>query len=158
MNDVVIVAAGRAYTEYLKYQAYVGHPNRPFRPEARWMAFYAEKAIKSEVPAILEVRHAVLFSKETISQLHDGSLETDRDVADLIGVILAETRRSEGGTHDVVLLSPPGDPQTLKLPKEVPGTKTDRGGRPIPITMGQYRYTRMEALVTGPSSTDELGL
>ena len=34
MSDVVIVAADRAYPEYLKYQAYVGHPNRPYRAGA----------------------------------------------------------------------------------------------------------------------------
>jgi hypothetical protein len=155
---VVIVAANKAYAGFLKYQAYVGHPNRPFRPEARWMAFYAEKAIKPEVPAILEGSpRRSLLQGDHLSAAYSVP-GTDRDVADLIGVILAETMRNEGGTHDVVLLSPPADPQTLKLPKEVPGTKIDRVGRPIPITMGQYRYTSMEALVAGPSSTEDLGL
>jgi hypothetical protein len=158
MGDVVIVAAGAAYPEYLKYQAYVGHPNRPFRPEVRRMAFYTAKAIQREVPAILEIKQGLVFSRKTMGQLYSTGLDSDRDIADLIGVLLEETNRTEGGTYDVVLLTSPDDPQTFKLPHEVRGTKTDRKGRPAAITMGQYRYTSMEALAVGPSSTDELGL
>jgi hypothetical protein len=157
-SDVLIVAADKAYPEYVKYQAYIGHPNRSFRQQVRWMAFYTAKAIQREVPAILEVRHGLTFSRETISQLYSTGNDADRDLADLIGVTIEETSRVEGSIHDVLLLTSPDDPQTTKLAHKIRGTKRDHKGRPIPITMGQFRYTSMEALATGPRSTDELGL
>ena len=100
MSDVLIVAADRAYPEYLKYQAYVGHPNRPFREQVRWMAFYTAKAIQREVPSILEVRQGLVFSRRTMSHLYLTRKETDRDIADLIGVLLEETKRMT--SHGVV--------------------------------------------------------
>ena len=158
LRDVVIVAADTAYPEYLAYQAYVGHPNRPFQSSVTWMAFYTAKAIQREVPAILEIRHAVVFARETMSDLYATGEEADRDIADLIDVVLEETKRPGGGMHDVVLLSGPDDPQTFKLREPVRGTKRDHKGRPVPITMGQYRYTSMSDLTRGPLETDELGL
>lgn len=60
ISDVVIVAAKDAYPEFIKYQAYVGHPNRPFRRHVQWMAFYRAKAIQREVPTILEIRYGLV--------------------------------------------------------------------------------------------------
>ena len=91
-----------------------------------------------------------------MSHLYLTRKETDWDIADLIGVLLEETDRKEGEMHHVLLLTSPEDPDTFTLPQEVRGTKTDHKGRPIPITMGQFRYTTMRALVGGPRTTDEL--
>lgn len=156
--DVVIVAAGAAYPEYLTYQAYVGHPNRPFQASVVRMAFYTKKAIQREVPVITEVRPAVLFSRDEMGRLYGSGRETDRDIADLIDVLLTETGRPECERFDVALLSAPDDPATLHLEQPITGTKVSRAGRPVPITMGQYRYVSESALKMNPRTTDELGL
>lgn len=157
-SDVVIVAGNTAYPEYLEYQAYIGHSNRPFRKTAQRMAFYKSQVIQREVPEILAIRHGIVFSDATISGLYSTGKPDDRDIADLIQVLLEETGRSDGDPFDVVLLSAPDDPKTFVLPKPVENTKTNRRGNRAPITMGQYRYTSMSALEAHPATTDELDL
>jgi hypothetical protein len=157
-SDVVIVAGNTAYPEYLEYQAYVGHCNRPFRKTAQRMAFYKSQVIQREVPEILDIRQGIVFSDATVSGLYSTGNPDDRDIADLIQVLLEETGRGNGEPFDVVLLSAPDDPKTLVLPNPVKNTKTNRRGNPTPITMGQYRYTSMSALEAHPATTDELDL
>lgn len=157
-SDVVIVAGSTAYPEYLEYQAYVGHSNRPFRKTAQRMAFYKSQVIQREVPEILDIRHGIAFSDATVSELYSTGRPDDRDIADLIQVLLEETGRGDGELFDVVLLSAPDDPKTFMLPQAVKNTKKNRRGNPAPITMGQYRYASMSALERHPATTEELDL
>lgn len=157
-TDVVIVAGNTAYPEYLDYQAYVGHPNRPFRGSVQRMAFYKAGAIQREVPRVLDVRQSVTFERDYVKRLYDTGESSDRDIADLIQVLLEETSRPAGGVFDVVVLSAPDDPETFVLSSPIINTKIGPSGKPVPITMGQYRYVASEALKSQPTTTDELGL
>jgi hypothetical protein len=157
-KDVVIVAGRTAYPEYLEYQAYVGHSNRPFQKQVRRMAFYSSGAIQPEIPEILDIRHGLVFARSTVEHLYGTGDPADRDIADLIQVLLEETGRGSGDPFDVVLLSAPDDPKTMKLREPVTNTKMSRTGKPVPITMGQYRYTSEKVLHANPRTTDELDL
>lgn len=158
LAEVVIVAGNTAYPEYLEYQAYVGHPDRPFHEQCRGMAFYKSQVIQPEVPEILDIRHGLTFSDETIKKLYESGNAEDRDVADLVQVLLEETDRKPGALFDVVLLSGPDDPRTFTLDNPITNTKKDHKGNPTPVTMGQYRYTSLELLKEHPSTTDQLSL
>ena len=157
-KDVVIVAGRTAYPEYLEYQAYVGHSNRPFQKQVRRMAFYSSGVIQPEVPEILDIRHGLVFARSTMEHLYGTGDPVDRDVADLVQVLLEETGRGSGDPFDVVLLSAPDDPKTMRLQEPIRNTKTSRTGKPVPITMGQYRYTSTRALEAHPTTTNELNL
>ena len=108
--------------------------------------------------SLLDIRHELIFSQDTVSGLYATGDPADRDVADLIQVFLEESDRTSGSPFDVVLLSAPDDPKTLTLDRPVANTKKHRRGNPAPITMGQYRYTSIEALRAQPSTTAELNL
>lgn len=158
VTDVVIVAAGIGYPEYLQYGAYVGHPNRPFRDTSRWMAFYADGEIKPEVPEILEVESAVTFTYEEVKRREESTDATSQRIGGLIRALLDTGKRELGAELDVVLLSPVSDPGTVKLSQTIPSDKIDHAGRATAVTAGQYRYTTREKLEAGPSRTSELGL
>ena len=157
--DVVIVAGGPVgYGEYLKHAAYIGWANRPFKKECRWMAFYADGEIKREVPAIIHIETAVLFSQEEAdrrSALEDPHQKT---IGGLMTNLLRTGRRDHGKTFDVILLSAPKDSETQLLDRPILNDKESKAGRGIGISQGQWRYTSLEALNSGVRTTTALGL
>jgi hypothetical protein len=157
-TDVVIVAAGVGYPEYLKYSAYVGHPNRPFRDGMRWMAFYADGEIKPEIPEILHLEEAVSFTAAEAARRRSMSDDVNRRVGDLIETLLEETIRNDGEEFSVVLLSAPDDVRTLQLPHAIVSDKRDYAGKRTAVTAGQYRYVKLEDLEKGPETTSALSL
>jgi hypothetical protein len=157
-TDVVIVAAAVAYPEYLKYSAYAGHSDRPFRDTSRWMAFYTGGEIKPEVPEILHFEQSVIFSTDEAARRKAMEDATNKRMGDLIEALLGEKRRGEGATHDVALLSPIGDAATFVMAQPIISDKLDHAGKATPVSMGQYRYVRMEQLEAGPRTTHELNL
>ena len=157
-TDVVIVAAGIGYPEYLEYSAYVGHPNRPFRASSRWMAFYADGEIKQEVPEIVEVEQGVRFNEEEAARREVSRDENHARIGRLIRGLLESGKRQPNAELDVILLSPASDPRTFKLAKPIQGDKLDHTGKNTAVTIGQYRYTTMHELEQQPATTSELGL
>lgn len=111
-EDTVIVAARTAYPEYLLANAYVCQPNRSFRPHITRMGFYTAKAIKREVPSILERHVAVAFTAEAAKL---AGVEGHTRLGEIITWAIASTKRPEGESFDVYVLSAPDDPRTLKL-------------------------------------------
>lgn len=157
-TDVVIVAAGIGYPEYLRYSAYVGHPNRPFRESSRWMAFYADGEIKEEVPEILEIEPGVRFSEEEAARRETSDNENYARIGHLIRALLDSGKREPNAELDVVLLSPAKDSRTFKLVKPIQSDKLNHAGKNTAVTAGQFRYTTMHELEQQPTSTSELGL
>lgn len=146
--DTVIVAARDAYDAYLITSAYVCQPLRSFRERVKYLGFYRNKAIQPEIAAIKHRRKSVVFSRDEASRLRSTGDPTDAAVAELIEARLA-AGRSAGQEHQVFLLSPKADPETIKLPGEI--QHTERGA----WTQAQ-RYTTSAALKRTPSTTDEL--
>lgn len=139
-TDVVIVAAGIGYPEYLEYSAYVGHPNRPFRDSSRWMAFYADGEIKQEVAEIVEIEQGVRFTEDEATRREASGDENHARIGRLIRALLKSGKREPNAELDVILLSPASDPRTFKLAKPIQGDKLDHAGkntavhhRPVPI-------------------------
>jgi len=146
--DTVIVAARDAYDAYLGTAAYVCQPMRSFRDRVRYLGFYRDKAIQLEIPAIRHRRKAVTFTPDEATRLRAAGEPFDADIAELIDRRLARGTRV-GEEHQVFLLTPKDDPETIKLLAEV-----RHGGRGA-WTQAQ-RYTTSAALKQSPSTTDEL--
>jgi hypothetical protein len=132
-KDVVVVAARTAWSEYLRYHAYVCQPDRTFRPVKR-MAFYTGGQIFPRVPKIEAVHERVEF----IAGL-PGPLGT------LVDQLLAETSRKAGMSYKVMFLSPPEATDTAKLPQAIVNDLTSDSGQTIAFTQGQ-RYVTLEQL------------
>ncbi|UCC71540.1 MAG: hypothetical protein JSV86_14265 [Gemmatimonadota bacterium] len=153
-EDVVVVAARRGYQEYRRYHAYICQAGRSFRSVPR-MAFYAGGAIQPEVPAILAIRDNIVIAAETAESLLSSGDETDRQFGVLIGRLLAEGGRPEGGTSQIFLLTPPGDERTAMLSQPIRNVEKDQNGQPADWTQNQ-RYACLEVLMSGIETTAEL--
>jgi hypothetical protein len=147
--DTVVVAARHAYETYLSTGSYVCQPLRSFREQIRYLGFYKDKAIQPEVPLIRHRRKNVIFTRDEATRLRGSSDETDAEVAALIDTNLDSQQQSDGGAHQVFLLSPLESDKTLKLPRPI--RHTQRGA----WTQGQ-RYTASSALQRGPATTEDL--
>lgn len=151
-EDTVVVAARRAYGEYLKWSGYFCQPNRSFRAGLERIGFYKEGAIRREFPLILHRRDEVLWSPEEAGSLRRTGKPFDKELADLMDRLLAAGVRPQGGLNQVFLLSAPDAPETFKLDHEI---KHVTGGRGSAWVMGQ-RYVAFDAVKQGPRTTEEL--
>jgi hypothetical protein len=154
-EDTVVVAARRAYPEYLRVNAYICQPRRSFREGIRRMGFYYDGAIQPEIAAIRHRRDNVILSHDGAAALRESADPLDIEVAGLIDRLLAESPRIPGQPFQVFLLSPPDANETLRLEQAVRNTTTDREGKPAAWTQGQ-RYTQSSALERSPDTTTEL--
>lgn len=145
-QDTVIVAAGSAYDDYVKYSAYVCQPGRSFRPRLKHLGFYRRKRIEATVPAILYSKDNVEVSPESIAELAAGS-DLDQRVAALVERLLSDGARPVGGVYKIILLSEPGDERTLHLREPIAHRF------PRAWTQGQ-RYASSEELEVALSTTD----
>lgn len=143
-TDVLIVAAGSAWREYLATSGYFCQPNRSFRPSSR-LAFYTGNAVRERVPAIIEWHDDVVFEPG----LHSGEL------GKLVDRALASGIRHPGDRNKVLVLSSPDDSRTLQLKAPITNDKVDRHGRRTAFTMGAAKYT-YESRVVAAATTSEL--
>lgn len=112
-KEVVVVAARRAWPEYLQLHAYICQPNRTFQ-QVKYLAFYSEGQIQVTVPEIRDVKDQVVLQRG----LHDGLL------GEVVLRVLDQGQRQEGASQKVFLLSAPDDLQhTITLDQPV---KNDR--------------------------------
>ena len=154
-EDVVVVAARRAWPEYLAHAAYMCQAGRSFRVGLSRMAFYAEGAIQPQLPRILAHRDNVEMTREAAKALLASNDPEEAEFGRLLERVFDEGTRPEGPPEQIFLLSPPDDERTMVLPHPVRNTNLDRNGRPTTWVQGQ-RYTRSDVLATGPATTDEL--
>lgn len=148
-NDVVVVAARKAWPEYLKYSAYICQPGRSFRQGIERFGFYTEKAIQPLIPVILARFDNLEFAERSIAQLRSAGTATDAKVADLIQKKLGPEPAARGLTLQVFLLSGPDQDVTLRLAQPI------LHNRPTAWTQNQ-RYTRLALLEQGPTTTADL--
>jgi hypothetical protein len=133
-NDVVVVPARHAWREYCDFHAYVCQAKRSFQGVRR-IAFYTEGAIQVAVPTILEVHDEVVFRPGA----YPGAL------GGVVDGLVAIGAREEGHAYKVILLSPAGDPRTLKLEQPIKNDLTSQSGRTTAFTQNQ-RYVAEEKL------------
>jgi hypothetical protein len=150
-DDVLVVAAGSAYDEYLNYHAYICQEGRSFRDVQR-IGFYRLGKIEPHFPTIRAAQDHVEFSSENAERLRSSLSPVDRELADLITTLVSHHRRDDWDTYQVFLLTPPADPQTLTLPQPI---MHDTRGRGSAWTFG-HRYISEGSLLRTPRNTDEL--
>ena len=144
--DTVIVAASWAYPWYLTHAAYVCQPGRSFRNVQR-MGFYADGEIKTHLPLVRNSVDNVLIADEAVTELARSATRDSDACAAIVRAMLAEDH--EGERVQIILLSPPEDPETVRLDQTV----THQGqGRGSAWTMGQ-RYVAVSALMDQPQPT-----
>jgi hypothetical protein len=154
-NLVVIVPANRvAYLDYGRYCAYICQPNRTFRNDPTRVAFYADQEVKQEVPRIRRTFTDVVFSQDTVAALTASDDVEEAELADIIEHVIAnETGGRKARRHyDVMLLTAPGDDDTIKLDYPIRHTRRGRGA----AFVRRQRYTSEAALRRMPKTTDEL--
>ena len=154
-EDTVVVAARRAYPEYLRSASYTCQAGRAFREGVTRMGFYYGGAIQPWIPEIRHRRDNVIFSRETVRTLEETGEPFDAELAVLVALLLDTGPRVPGQPYQVFLLSGAHDEATIRLDAAIKNTTTDRKGKPWAWTMGQ-RYTQSGLLEKGPKSTTEL--
>jgi hypothetical protein len=154
-DDVVIVAARFAYPEYLKHGVYVCQAERAFRGGLTHLGFYADSAIQIHLPRILYREDLVVFTQEEAARRTAGS-DTDRSIAEVIEMSLAEGTREEGQQYQIFLLSGPEDGHTVRLDHPILNDTLTESGRPWAWTLGQ-RYVSLAGLTgAGVAVTSDL--
>jgi hypothetical protein len=132
-SSVVIVPANRvAYTDYSRYRAYICQPNRTFSNDPTRVAFYADQEVKQEVPRIRRTFTDVVFSQDTVATLRASDDVEEAELADIIEQVIANQTggRRAGMYYDVMLLTAPGDDDTIKLDHPIRHTRRGRGAPP----------------------------
>lgn len=142
INDVVVVPARSAWPDYQRFHAYVCQPNRAFQGVRR-MAFYTNNAIKQLVPTILQTWDEVPFEPGSATG----------ELGGLVDRMVGEGQRERGRAYKVMLLSPPEDPSTLKLEREIENDLTTVSGRTTAFTQNQ-RYVSEERLRKARTTSD----
>ncbi|MBA3485533.1 MAG: hypothetical protein H0T51_27380 [Pirellulales bacterium] len=140
--DVVVVAARRAWPQYLSLNAYCCQANRTFQQVER-IAFYTRGIIQPSIPKILDVYPDVLIEQGANS----GRL------GDFVNKLLTELPEFEGERNKIFLLSGPDSSETVTLQGAVPNDLVASTGRPTAYTQGQ-RYVSLEKLQTAKTTSD----
>jgi hypothetical protein len=156
-NDfsVGLVPAGRiALTDYDKYSAYICQPNRSFRSGMDHLGFYARGEISPHFPRIGKTWEEVEFSNEEVKRRRASGDRHDAELASIIERVLAAPSRGghRVGSHKVLLLTPPGHPDTLTLLQPIKHLERGRGQ----AFVRKQRYTTLAALRRQPKTTAEL--
>lgn len=141
-KNVVVVAARRAWDDYLRCGAYVCQPGRPFQP-VQYFAFYKDGEILATVPRIIERVDGV----ELVSGRYEGRL------ADVVETILKSKLRPAGAVQQIFLLSQREEPQTRHLAAPLKDTRLSESGRAVAFVQGQ-RYVALEDLMKAKSTAD----
>ena len=144
-EDVVVVAARFAWDEYQRYNLYVCKVGRTFR-QAQYMAFYSANQIYPLVPFILEPPEAVIFQRGR----YPG------EFGDIVDKLTGVHDRKEGETYQVVRLSSPDDPRTVKLDSPIPNDLTSESGGSTAFTRYQ-RYVSLASLKKAKKTSDLAG-
>jgi hypothetical protein len=147
--DVMIVAAGKAYDEYIQHSAYICQPQYALPPGVKRIGFYNDKRVHKEFPLIKAHADAVEFTPEGVLELRASGVGEDATVADLVDRLLNSGARTAGGQHQVFVLSPADDPDTERLTEDV--RHHGKGA-----WMQWRRYISSASLAKSPRTTAEL--
>jgi hypothetical protein len=146
IDDVVVVAARRAYPEYLAHSAYICQAGRSFRPGITHLGFYTNAAIQTQIPYIERREDGVLFSLGEAARRLQSDDPSDHRVAHLINQALSAGTRDDGQAHQVFLLSAADDEgDTVLLEAPIVNTTKAASGGAFAWTLSQ-RYTNLARL------------
>ncbi|MFE2750972.1 hypothetical protein ACFXGA_03095 [Actinosynnema sp. NPDC059335] len=146
VEDTVVVPAKHAWVLYQECRAYVCQAGRAFRPVER-IAFYADREIKQDVPAVVHRRDNVEWTTEAADRLRTSENRFDRRVAN---VIEASREVWKDGRYQVFLLTSPGDPAHRRLPAALPHDGSGRGS----AFVQRQRYASLHSLETATTTSD----
>ncbi len=153
-DKVVVIPAGFALDEYLKYSAYICQPNRHFQPCVR-MAFYTKNKIDRRIPKILGQIEAIsrdeIEKRTDLSDIERGRLRT------LLNKM--ESARSEEWSKSklkIVFLTPPDSPDTLVLANDIENNLTTSNTHRRVAFARNQRYVSLSSLEKGPKFTSDL--
>ncbi len=133
-NDVVVVAARKAWPEYNLFSAYVCQPGRQFQQVER-LAFYSSGKVYPLVPKILTVHDEVEMKADSEHEA----------CGVLVRMLVKKGLRQEGELNKIFLLSAPESTDTLQLKAPIPNDMKSKKGKNVAFTMGQ-RYVSAAAL------------
>jgi len=154
-DEVLVVAAGRAWGEYKQLDAYICQPERSFRPTER-LAFYTNKAIKDRVPKIQERIENVRLDEEGIEEWKERNDVEDEGIAEGLDELVSKLREAKddpggpdqyGESHKVLFLSGPNGEDTKHLDQEV---RHDRSS----AFVQKQRYVDADWLLSSPETTE----
>jgi hypothetical protein len=144
--DTVVVPAKNSWALYESTRAYVCQAGRAFRPVER-IAFYVDREIKPDVPAVLHRRDNVAWTSEEAERLRASEDRFDRKIA---GVIEESRGVWVEGRYQVFLLTRPGDPAHRRLGGALPHGGSGRGS----AFVRRQRYVSLHSLETATSTAD----
>ncbi|CAM3667225.1 hypothetical protein KIPE111705_19655 [Kibdelosporangium persicum] len=146
VDDTVVVPAKRVWPLYEECRAFICQAGRAFQPVER-VAFYADREIKPDVPAVLHRRDNIEWTLEEAARLLESTDRFDRKIANVIRQT-ADTWTD--GRYQVFLLSRPGDPAHRQLSGALPHAGTGRGS----AFVQRQRYVSLHALETAVTTAD----
>jgi hypothetical protein len=144
--DTVVVPAKNAWALYEQSRAYVCQAGRAFRAVERF-AFYVDREIKQDLPAVLHRRDDVEWTADEAERLRGSADRFDRKIANVIDVS-SEPRAA--GRYQVFLLTSPGDPRHRRLNRAMPHTGMGRGS----AFVQRQRYVSLHSLETAVTTAD----
>ncbi|WP_245372944.1 hypothetical protein [Crossiella equi] len=157
--DTVVVPGKEAWSFYGKHRAYVCQAGRAFRPVER-MAFYADREVKPELPAVVHRRDDVEWSDREVGKLRASGDRADRKIATLIE---ATAGTMSQGRYQVFLLTRYGDSRHRRLAGPIPHDSSVGGDRvreeaavrvlPRPGNGRQHRRTDLAVTDRPPTVT-----
>jgi hypothetical protein len=152
-DDVLIVPAGKiAWQDYLRHSAYICQPNRSFRDVDR-IGFYRFGHIEPFFPRVRYRKMNVDLTRESAALLRSTGAALDSEIADVIDHVLDDPANGHTpGAHQIFLLTPKDDAETLRLPQPIEHRTLGRG---TAWTQNQ-RYTSEALLRQNPQTTDDL--
>ena len=144
-EDVLVVAARRAWPIYQKHQVYVTWPESShvqFR-QTKYLAFYAEQAIQPIIPKIEKDYGEVTIGKASEAE------DADQWLIDKCAELLRESPESYSpqNVNRIFKLTSQDDAETLTLPAPIPNDKVDKNGRRVAFVFGRG-YVRSHRLKT----------
>lgn len=150
-TDTAVVAARNAWPLYQKCCAYVCQAGRTFRPVQR-IAFYANKEIKPDVPAVVHRRDNVEWTTENANRLTESGDRIDQKVGEAIRVARAHGWSGEDteGVYQIFLLTSRDSPNHRQLRSSIPHSTDGPGSA---FTQRQ-RYAALHQLETARTTAD----
>ncbi len=152
---VLVVSQNYGHAEYMRSHVYVGESGRGLSPDIRYLAFYENGEIRSEVPKVLARHDDLVFDEALIERLAASPNAADQKLASYMSDELETGRRAPGDTRQVFLLTPSDDEATLSLKSPIKNTKLSPKGRPMAWVV-RHKLTWKHALTGGATTTDEL--
>jgi hypothetical protein len=146
IDDTVVVPARNAWSLYESCRAYVCQSGRAFRPVER-VAFYADREVKPDIPAVLHRRDNVEWTPEEAARLRASEDRFDRKIANVID---ASAATWTDGRYQVFLLTGHGHPDHRQLSAALPHDGTGRGS----AFVQRQRYVSLHSLENAVTTAD----